>query len=77
MREGRPAHGTVGCNRLLARLQHMVNWAIAEAMLDENPFKRGGVTVVSWTSRRIHGSGGWSPAKKKRYSSTPARTLGR
>jgi len=30
VREARLAHGTIGCNRLLARLRHLINWAIAE-----------------------------------------------
>ena len=38
--------GVVGANRLLARLRHMFNWAIAQGYADHSPFKRHGVTVV-------------------------------
>src|SRR6185503_12409126 len=38
--------GEVGTNRLLSRLRHMFNWAIAEELADHTPFKRHGVTVV-------------------------------
>ena len=54
VREARLAHGTIGCNRLLARLRHLLNWTIAEGMLDESPFKRGGVTVVRLDMRVEH-----------------------
>jgi integrase len=54
VREARLAHGTIGCNRLLARLRHLLNWAIAEGMLDQSPFKRGGVTVVRLDMRVEH-----------------------
>lgn len=54
VRESRLAHGTIGCNRLLARLRHLFNWAIAEGILDQSPFKRGGVTVVKLDMRAEH-----------------------
>jgi len=38
--------GVVGANRLLARLRHLFNWAIAQGYVDHSPFKRHGVTVV-------------------------------
>lgn len=38
--------GEVGINRLLARLRHLFNWAIAEGYVTDSPFKRHGVTVV-------------------------------
>ena len=42
----RAKNGEVGCNRLLSRLRHLFNWAIADGYLDRTPFKRHGVTVV-------------------------------
>ncbi len=33
-------------NRLLARLRHLFNWAIAQGYVDATPFKRHGVVVV-------------------------------
>ena len=42
----RAKRGEAGCNRLLSRLRHMFNWAIAEGIVDHTPFKRHGVTVV-------------------------------
>jgi integrase len=41
--------GEVGLNRLLARLRHVFNWAIAEGYVEASPFKRHGVTVVRLT----------------------------
>ena len=38
--------GEAGINRLLARLRHVFNWAIAEGYLSATPFKRGPVSVV-------------------------------
>jgi integrase len=38
--------GEAGINRLLSRLRHVFNWAIAEGYLSATPFKRGPVTVV-------------------------------
>ncbi|HEY1308468.1 MAG TPA: site-specific integrase [Vicinamibacterales bacterium] len=38
--------GEAGINRLLSRLRHVFNWAIAEGHLTDTPFRRGGVTVV-------------------------------
>ena len=38
--------GVVGCNRIMARLRHLCNWAVAEGMIDHSPFKRGEVTLV-------------------------------
>jgi len=38
--------GLVGLNRLLARLRHLFNWAIAQGYVDATPFKRHGVVVV-------------------------------
>jgi integrase len=59
-RKPRAKRGEVGCNRVLARVRHVWNWAIAEEYCDETPFKRNGVTVVklhSWAeaprSRRL------------------------
>jgi integrase len=46
VREARRPHGAIGCNRLLARLRHLLNWAVAEGFIEHSPFKRGGVTVV-------------------------------
>ncbi len=43
--------GEVGINRLLARLRHVLNWAIAEGYVNETPFKRQGVTVVKLEHR--------------------------
>ena len=47
----RRSYGVVGCNRLLARLRHLFNWAIAENISDSSPFKRGDVTVVKLDHR--------------------------
>lgn len=41
-----PKGGEVGTNRLLSRLRHVFNWAIAEEILDSTPFKRGPVAIV-------------------------------
>jgi hypothetical protein len=38
--------GEAGINRLLSRMRHLFNWAIAKGYLLEMPFKRGPVTVV-------------------------------
>jgi integrase len=38
--------GEAGINRLLARLRHLFNWAVAEGYLTTTPFKLGTVTVV-------------------------------
>lgn len=38
--------GETGINRVLARLRHLFNWAIAEGYLEATPFKRGPVSVV-------------------------------
>ena len=46
VREARRPLGIVGCNRLLARLRHLFNWAIGEGYVDRSPFKRESVTVV-------------------------------
>ena len=46
VRRARKAHGVVGCNRLLARLRHLFNWAIAEGLTGSTPFKLNGVVVV-------------------------------
>ncbi len=54
VREARRPHGAVGCNRLLARLRHCFNWAIAEGFIEQTPFKRGGVTVVKMERRAEH-----------------------
>lgn len=54
VREARLPHGIIGCNRLLARLRHLFNWAIAEGILEQSPFKRGGVTVVKLNMRAEH-----------------------
>lgn len=43
--------GEVGINRLLARVRHFFNWAIAEGYCDASPFKRHGVTVVKLETR--------------------------
>jgi len=45
-RSARRPHGIVGCNRLLARLRHLFNWAIGEGFTQASPFKRHGVSVV-------------------------------
>lgn len=47
--------GEVGTNRLLSRLRHIFNWAIAEEYLEATPFKRGPVTVVKLDAR-VEGS---------------------
>ena len=47
----RRPYGVVGCNRLLARLRHLFNWAITENISDSSPFKRGDVTVVKLDHR--------------------------
>lgn len=54
VRESRLPHGVIGCNRLLARLRHLLNWAIAEGILEQSPFKRGGVTIVKLNIRAEH-----------------------
>jgi len=46
IRDARRPHGLVGCNRLLARLRHLFNWAITEGFSDTHPFRRLGVSVV-------------------------------
>ena len=51
VREARRPHGVIGCNRLLARLRHCFNWAIAEGFIEQTPFKRGGVSVVKLETR--------------------------
>jgi integrase len=38
--------GEAGINRVLSRLRHVFNWAIAEGYIEASPFKRGTVTVV-------------------------------
>jgi integrase len=38
--------GEVGANRMLARLRHMYNWAIAQGYIENTPFRRHGVAVV-------------------------------
>ncbi len=38
--------GEAGIDRVLSRMRHLFNWAIAEGYLLETPFKRGPVTVV-------------------------------
>ena len=38
--------GAVGCNRTMARLRHLCNWAVGEGMIDRSPFQRNGVTLV-------------------------------
>ncbi len=47
----RRPYGVVGCNRLMARLRHLFNWAVAENIIDTSPFKRGHVTVVKLDHR--------------------------
>ena len=47
----RRPHGLVGCNRLMARLRHLFNWAIAENIIERIPFKRGAVTLVQLDHR--------------------------
>ena len=42
----RRSHGAVGCNRVMTRLRHLFNWAVAEGMIANSPFKRGEVTLV-------------------------------
>jgi integrase len=42
----RRSHGSVGCNRLMARLRHLFNWSIAEGFTERSPFKRGDVTLI-------------------------------
>jgi integrase len=54
VRETRLPHGTVGTNRLLARVRHFLNWSVAESFLDSSPFKRGGVTVIKLNMRAEH-----------------------
>jgi integrase len=46
--KGRPGakSGEAGINRLLSRIRHVFNWAIAEGYLADTPFKRGSVSVV-------------------------------
>ena len=51
VREARRPHGAIGCNRLLARVRHCFNWAIAEGFIEQTPFKRGGVSVVRMETR--------------------------
>ncbi len=51
IREARRPHGTIGCNRLLARLRHFFNWAIAQGFIEHTPFQRGGVSVVKLETR--------------------------
>jgi len=52
--------GEVGTNRLLRRLRHIFNWAIAEGYVEASPFRRAGVAVVTLSpekarSRRLEG----------------------
>ena len=47
----RRPYGVVGCNRLLARLRHLFNWAISENLIGVSPFKRGDVTLVKLDHR--------------------------
>ena len=54
VREARRPYGTIGCNRLLARVRHFFNWSIAEGFLDSSPFKRGGVSVIKLDMRAEH-----------------------
>ena len=42
--------GEVGANRVLSRLRHIFNWAIAEGYVEQTPFKRNGVTVFRLTA---------------------------
>jgi integrase len=46
VRTSRRVRGIVGTNRLLERLRHLFNWAIAEGYIDHTPFRREGVTVI-------------------------------
>jgi integrase len=46
VRNRRRTRGVVGTNRLLARLRHLFNWAIAEGYVTCTPFKREGVSVI-------------------------------
>jgi integrase len=46
VRNARRPHGIVGTNRLLARMRHLFNWAIAEGYVTHTPFKREGVNVI-------------------------------
>lgn len=43
--------GETGINRLLARLRALLNWAIGQGIIDQNPFKRHGITVVRLDGR--------------------------
>jgi integrase len=54
VRELRLPHGTIGTNRLLARVRHFLNWSVAEGFLDSSPFKRGDVTVIKLNTRAEH-----------------------
>jgi integrase len=38
--------GEVGINRMLARLRHLFNWAVAEGHILDSPFRRGHVALV-------------------------------
>jgi integrase len=42
----RAKSGLVGVNRILRRLRHLWNWAIAEGYVESTPFKRHGVPVI-------------------------------
>lgn len=50
IRDARRPLGEVGCNRLLARVRHLFNWAIVEGYTERTPFKRQGVVVVKLTA---------------------------
>ena len=43
--------GSVGANRVLARLRHLFNWAILEGYVEKPPFKRNGSRRSVWRRR--------------------------
>lgn len=76
--------GEAGINRLLSRLRHVFNWAIAEGYLTETPFKRGPVTVVKLDrsveqarTRRLDAAGGQENEARRllAHADAPLRAL--
>lgn len=76
--------GEAGINRLLSRLRHVFNWAIAEGYITETPFKRGPVSVVKIDrtveqarTRRLDAAGGEANEARRllAHADAPLRAL--